>query len=407
MYIKRQLETTISRYLKSPEIIAIVGPRQCGKTTLLKEIASHLSSSIFISFDDQRTLNMFENELDDFIALYVKGKDYLFIDEFQYSKHGGKILKRIYDSQKIKIFISGSSAIDLTVNAVKFLVGRIFVFNLYPLDFSEFVSFKDPPYFDYFKKANKSFKENMSVDIGESTSEVLAKLFEEYILFGGYPRVVISPTFEEKKEVLKNIYNTYFLREVKDVLGLVDDYKLSKLIKGLALQTGNLVEYKELSLLSEYSHVSLKKYLNFLEKTFICQFIKPYFKNKRKEIVKNPKVYFFDSGLRNAVLEDFRPLGDRVDAGALLENGIFQQLLKNGYKINYWRDKQKNEIDFVVSLTAGEIIAIEVKKQLTDKALRFSQFQENYPDVKIFLAYLIKQNLLRNVEYSFVPAYIL
>ena len=390
MYIKRKIEGKILKYIDSPEIIAIVGPRQCGKTTLLLRAFQSLRTGAgeFISFEDQKILGMFENNLDDFIGIYVKGKEYLFIDEFQYAKNGGKKLKYIFDLHKIKIFISGSSAIDLTVNALKFLVGRIFIFNLYPLDFGEFLDYKDRKYSEQLENCRQSFGNSMPSKIGGEIHDKLSKYYEEYVLFGGYPRVVLADSAEEKKEVLRNIYNTYFLREVRDILGLIDDYKLSKLIKALAFQIGNLIEYKELSLVSEYAYPTLKKYLNFLEKTFICDFVKPYFKNKRIEIVKNPKVYFLDTGLRNLIVNDFRGLNDRPDAGALLENAVFQQIIKNGWQANYWRSKKQYEMDFVLFLENRVELALEVKNYLNKTAsASLSNFKATHPDIKINFIY--------------------
>ncbi|OGY48480.1 MAG: hypothetical protein A3J65_01355 [Candidatus Buchananbacteria bacterium RIFCSPHIGHO2_02_FULL_45_11b] len=391
MYIKRKLEAKILSYLQTPEIIVVLGPRQCGKTTLLKEVSRGLENCVFISFEDQAALQLFEGDYDGFVSRFIKGNSYLFIDEFQYSKNGGKILKRIYDNEKIKIIITGSSMIDLTVNTVKFLVGRIFIFSLYPFDFEEFLSSKNAALLNIIKKEKEKIDlkdASAPAELSEPLQKELIKYFEEYAVFGGYPRAVLAATYAEKQEILINIYNTFFLREVKDILGLIDDYKLTKLLKGLALQAGNLIEYRELSQLSEYAHPTLKKYLNFLEKAFICQFIRPYFKNKRKEIVKNPKVFFLDGGLRNAVIGDFRPISDRVDAGALLENAAFAQLLKTGAKINYWRDKNGNEIDFIADYGGGRLFAVEVKGSAPPARPPFSVFRQNYPEIDIFFVYL-------------------
>lgn len=388
MYIKRKLEGKILKYLDTPEIIAVLGQRQSGKTTLLKKIYEGLESALFVTFEDKSVLHMFEHNIKDFAEIYVAGKKYLFIDEFQYAKKGGEKLKYIFDVHKIKIFISGSSAIDLTVNAIKYLVGRIFVFHLYPFDFEEFLSAKNPAYQRLWSEYNAKFKHLEHVDIGTELHDIFLKYFEEYTLFGGYPRVVLAADEEEKKEVLKNIYNTYFLREVRDILGLIDDYKLEKLIKALALQIGNLIGYKELGQLSEYPYSTLKKYLNFLEKTFICSLIRPYYRNKRTEIVKNPKVYFFDTGLRNTVVGDFRKLSDRPDSGFLLENALFQQAIKEGYSVNFWRDKRKHEIDFILNKEDQKEIAVEVKSFLstinTDSVIAF---RKNYPDIKAIFVY--------------------
>ncbi len=391
MYIKRKLEDTILKYLDTPEIIAIVGPRQAGKTTIINKIFSSLEKAVFLSFDDKKTLNLFENDIDNFREIYAKNSAYLFIDEFQYAKKGGQKLKYIFDknkeeNRKVKIFISGSSAIDLTINAAKYLVGRVFIFNLYPLDFEEYLQYRDEKLLPLFKEGNECFKNSEKIELNGAAHDLVLKHFDDYALYGGYPRVVLAEGAEEKKEVLKNIYNTYFLREVRDVLGLIDDYKLEKLIRALALQIGNLIDYKELGVLSEYSHPTLKKYLNFLEKTFICSLVRPFYTNKRIEIVKNPKVYFFDSGLRNFIVNDFRPLDERGDLGGLLENAVFEQLVKNGYSFNYWRTKQKQEIDFVLHLTGGRELALEIKNNFKEIPRAFSAIKSIHKNMNFAVA---------------------
>lgn len=390
MYIQRKLEGKIRKYLDSPEIIAVVGPRQCGKSTMLMKIFEGLENTALVSFEDRTALTLFNRNIDDFIDVYVKNKRYLFIDEFQYAKNGGKKLKYIFDTEKTKIFISGSSAIDMTVNALKYLTGRIFIFQLFPFDFEEFLSYKERGYGNILKKKNAEFLTLMRPKVsGEEADGTLKRYYEEYALFGGYPRVVLAQDEDEKKEVLKNIYNTYFLREVRDILGLIDDYKLEKLIRGLALQIGNLIEYDELGKISEFSYPTLKKYLNFLEKTFICGLVKPFFNNKRREIVKNPKVYFFDSGLRNVVVNDFRKFESRTDAGQLLENAVFMQLVKGGYAFNYWRDKKKNEIDFILHLENQKVLAVEVKSSLKNsRTASISSFKKVYPEIEVVFACL-------------------
>ena len=398
MYIKRNLEETILKYLDAPEIIAVVGARQSGKTTMINQLIKNFKKAKSISFEDQTALRVFEESPDDFIKIYIQGNKYLFIDEFQYSKNGGKILKYIFDNQqnssgakqKTKIIISGSSSIDLTVQAIKYLVGRILVFNLYPFSFQEFLSAKDENYLKIYKEYRKQahrFKD-IEIKISKPVHQKLLGYYEEYLLFGGYPRIVLENDYQSKKELLANIYNTYFLREVKDILGLIDDYKLDNLIKALALQIGNLIDYKELSRLSGYSYPSLKKYLNFLEKTYIAKFIKPFYKNKRTEIVKNPKIYFFDTGLRNFIADDFRKLDRRTDKGALLENGLAQEFIKNSYQFNFWRDKKKNEIDFILSLGDKKTVAVKSKAYLTNSKIKSAEvFKKKYSEIDIYLSY--------------------
>ena len=393
MYIPRKLEDAILKQVDSKEIIAVIGPRQCGKTTLLEHIYNKMKEqSVFFSFEDKKLLDLFVHDIDGFINLYIKPYRHIFIDEFQYAKRGGKHLKYIFDSEWRKIFISGSSSIDLAVQTVKYLVGRVFVFSLFPLDFEEFLSFSDPKICSLYKKNKIDLKkggaEGKNILTAGATKR-LSSLYEEYVVYGGYPRVITSSDIETKKMVLKNIYNTYFLREVKDILGLVDDYKLAQMIKALSLQVGNLIEYNEISKVSELSYQTVKGYLNFLQKTFICDFPKPFFKNKRTEIVKNPKVYFFDAGLRNYVIDDFRAIGKRPDGGALLENGLTMQLQKEEIPFHFWRTKNQSEIDFVLDLPDSRKVAIEVKKKADQSDLSsrsFKEFEGKYKEIPLLLA---------------------
>lgn len=386
MYIKRKLEDTILQYKDSPEIIAVVGPRQAGKTTLLQEIQKRCEKSVFFTFEDRKILDLFERETDTFIDIYVRPYSHVFIDEFQYAKEGGRILKYIYDTAHTKIFISGSSAIDLTVKTVKFLVGRVFVYELLPFDFEEYLAAKAPELLPAYRPMRVSLELPL---VAESAlpghamySELLAH-YDAHVRFGGYPRVVMAETEEEKQTVLRSMYNTYFLREVRDILGLIDTYALEALIRSLALQIGNLVSYQELGRTAGLSYQSIKKYLSFLEKTYVCFLARPYFSNKRVEIVKNPKVYFFDTGFRNHIVQDFRRVSERVDTGALLENGVFSELKKRGIAPQFWRNKQKEEVDVVIPLSRQRMAAVEIKKKQprTQSAYRgLRRFASEYPN---------------------------
>jgi len=384
MYYKRKLENTILEYLDKKEILAIVGPRQSGKTTLLKKIQIGLKNSVFLNFEDKEVLELFETDIKNFAKKYFNNYKYIFIDEFQHSKNGGKNLKYLYDFyDKNKIIISGSSAIDLTIYAIKFLVGRIFVFNLYQLDFEEFLNFKQQDllsvYLDYKKDLDLKYGKINFLNISTTLNNQFNKILEEFLLWGGYPRVVLAKDEKEKRIILKNIYNTYFLRDIRDTLGLIDDFKLAKLIKALAIQAGQLVEYNELGQISGYDYLTLKKYLNILEKTFICMPLVPFFQNKRKEIVKNPKLYFFDTGIRNYIVNDFKNLSDRADASSLYENFVFNQLTKQEIIINFWRTKAGAEVDFILEINA-EKVPLEIKSNLKKAVLTKSlnAFMEDY-----------------------------
>lgn len=382
-YIKRDLEETILKNMGVPEIIAVIGPRQAGKTTLLKRVYENLKDAIFLSFEDREPLELFMEDEKSFAELYAKGKKYLFIDEFQYAKDGGKKLKFIYDTYpKTKIIISGSFVPGLTVHGIKYLVGRIFVFNLYPLSFEELLRYKDEPlsgiYFEKKKAIQTYMKKGGKLpDISAAIIQRLNKVYDEYVIYGGYPRAAISKTADEKRTVLKNIYSTYFLREIKDLLALTTDFGLAKLIKALSIQTGGMISYNSLSEVSGFDYKSLLTHLNILEKTFICKRMLPFYTNKRTELVKIPKVYFFDTGFRNTVLDDFRPYEARQDIGQLNENFIFSEFTYAGIDAKFWRSKAKAEVDFVIE-KEGKLMAIESKSSFSERTKSLMGFKEKY-----------------------------
>lgn len=367
-YVKRDLEEEIKKYLKSKEILAVVGARRCGKTTMIENLLEKRKEKVNkISFDDLKILRLFEEDIDAFIDEHIKGYDIVFIDEVQYSKDSGKKLKYIYDSHWTKIIISGSSAAELSIQSLKYLVGRIFIFNLYTFSFKEFIRAKEERLEKYLEKDN----------VSEIILERLNKHLEEYILYGGYPRVVLSKTIEEKKKVLEGIFNTYLLREIREILELSDDYKLMKLIKMLALQTGNIINYNEISKNTGFSYQELKKYLNILEKTFVLKTIRPYFTNKRTEIVKSPKIYFFDLGFRNIAINNFQK--ERTDLGSMYENFVFSELSMRGIEPKYWNTKSNAEVDFVIEKNQ-KLFPIEVKINLSENKITksFRSFLEKY-----------------------------
>ncbi len=378
MYIARQLEKKIQKYIKSKEIIAIIGVRQCGKTTLMMHIFNQLKNAKFLDFEDREKLELFEGDLENFIKLYIKDYDYLFIDEFQYARDGGKKLKYIFDTQKIKIFISGSSSSELSIQSIQYLVGRIFTFQLNPFSFTEILSFKDK------QLSGEIFSQ-------QTHSDALIKKFNllinEFLIYGGFPRVVTSESDEEKQIVLRNIYDTYFIREIKSIFNLASDYNMSKLLSALALQIGGMLNFRELSSTTGMKYPDLMKYQNILNKTFITVESKPFYQNKRTELVKSPKLYFLDNGMRNAVIKNFQMINVRADAGYLRENYVASELVKNDMELRHWRTKSKAEVDFIIEKN-GEIYPLEIKSNLNVPKITksFRSFIEKYQPKKGFVA---------------------
>ena len=399
MYIHRSLEKTINKYLPSKEIIAIMGARQCGKTTLLRHISKQIPNAVFLDFEDRELLNLFESDIDIFIKLYVKDNKFLFIDEFQYAKEGGRKLKYIYDKHDTKILISGSSSSDLSIQSVQYLVGRIFMFQLNPVSFEEFLNFKD----------NQLFKE---IYYQKNHSSTIAKrintYLNEFLCFGGYPRVVTSESDEEKITVLKNIFNTYLLKEIKQILNLTTDYKLSKLISALAMQLGGIINYNEISTTTGFAFRDLMAHLNILHKTFITLESKPFYVNKRTEMVKSPKIFFLDNGFRNMALNNFQHIATRPDAGKLRENFVASELIKKEYPLRYWRTKSKAEVDFIIQRD-GKNVPLEVKSKVTQPKMSrsFRSFLEKYEPARAFIAStnLFAKEKFNNTSIEWLPIY--
>jgi len=387
MYIKRDLEGIVRKYLSQKEIIAVIGPRQSGKTTMIKRILSGFAGVSFVTFDDVEILNLFQNDIKSFIALYVSGYNYVFIDEVQYAKESGRQLKFIFDTTDKKLIISGYSSAEISVQSLKYLVGRIFILELYPFNFREYLTAKEPKLLPVFE--GKVY--------GGEIEKKLQRHINDFILYGGYPRVVLSGNNEEKRNVLKNIYNTLILHEVKDLFGIGESEKLIKLVKALAFQIGNLINYSELCDISSFSFPKLKTSINIFEMLFIANRCYPFSSNKRNELVKNPKIYFVDTGLRNVIINNFEI--ERTDLSALYENLIYSEYLKIGRKLNYWRTKSGAEVDFI----NGDI-PIEIKlSPKIGKSLH--SFIAKYLPGKAFVVSTKKaeKRIINNTEIRFVP----
>lgn len=336
-YIQRSQEKEIQNLLEKPEIIAVTGPRQAGKTTLIQHVLGGHENTVSYTFDNISLAQQFMGDPDAFYARYMKSYAVVFFDEIQYIADSGRILKYLYDTYHPRIIVSGSSAPDIAVQSLRHLVGRVSVVEVFPLSLHEYLQYKDP-----------NLWESLTEGHGGAFIRDVQGHVSEYTTYGGYPRVVLEDAHDDKKRVLENIYNTLFLREVRDLLGLVDTDKLQKFIAALAINQGNLIEYKTLAEASGYAFASVKRYLAFLERVYVVRTITPYFSNKLKEIVKAPKVYFVDSGLRNYAINDFRSHELRTDKGSMLE-ALALALLSASSKtpIHFWRDKAGHEIDFV------------------------------------------------------------
>lgn len=383
MIVQRDLLEQIKSFLKRKEFIAIIGPRQSGKTTFLEIIRKYLlteekvdrDSIQTVTFEDRKLLKQFESDPVTFVRSYLprqgKKTTYLMLDEFQYADEGGQKLKLIYDTVKnIKIIITGSSSLEIKARVGKYMVGRILTFYIYPFNFGEFLRAKDLRLERIYQEKNKKIfkwvfehKQPRQKSGEDIFSNEMLKRYEEFCIWGGYPTVVLSKIDEERNKVLNEIYNNYILKDIKGLLELATEKNLFLLSQYLATQTSNLIVYQNLGQACGLDYRQIKKHLNILKETFICEEIKPYFKNRQKELSKNPKIFFLDMGFRNNLVENMNTLEKRTDAGAIIENVVFvrlNEIIKEMGKINFWRTKAGAEVDFVLH-QKGEIIPLEVK----------------------------------------------
>jgi len=399
-YVKREIEEEIQQYIDAQEIIAVVGPRQAGKTTLFKKFQKDLENSNYISFEDRDILRVFEEDEKEFAEIYLEEYDYLLIDEFQYANQGGKKLEYLYDEYpEKKIMITGSSAADMTIEGLKYLTGRVLKFNLYPFSFREFLKYINEELYNVFEKREQKLQEWVKgegeLSLTEATLEKLEALRKEYAVYGGYPRVVLSDSEEEKKKVLDNIVETYLIREIGDVLNISDDREMKDLMRILALQMGEKTKYNKVSQRTGINYNKLKERLNVLEHTFVLEQVRPFYTNKQKEISKQPKIYFYDNGFRNTLINNFQELEMRNDQGELNENFFFTQART---ELKYWRTKSQAEVDFVKE--NQEINAFEIKTApKTTKSIR--SFQEKYSPENMVV--MNQEKIQKNDSEIFIP----
>jgi hypothetical protein len=379
MTIERELTLIIKKYIPKDEILLIIGPRQAGKTTVLRQIEGYMKldkqNCFFLNLEDPdylSLLNKSPKNLFEIFPIDLQKNNFLLIDEIQYLNNPSNFLKYYYDEYKgkIKIIASGSSAFYLDRKFKDSLVGRKFVFTLYTLSFHEFLSFKIESHLPQVNLTNLTLSEK----------EKIRPYYLEYLIYGGYPRVVLSP-IEEKLDILRDIAYSYIKKDIFES-NIRQDEIFYKLFKILASQIGSLIAGSELANTLDVSKTSIENYLYIMQKSFHILLIRPFFKNVRKELTKMPKAYFIDLGLRNFFKSDFRRFHERDDIGQLLENAFVLKLLEKHDRdeIKFWHTTDQKEVDFVVE----EKTAYEVKvKTKGIKTKIYQPFRENYPDIPL------------------------
>lgn len=419
MIYPRKIYPFLKKESNNKNIVVLTGSRQTGKTTLLHALEQDFKkqgkSTLFLDLDLVENLEHFIS-LESFLnylkinGLDLKKPHYIFVDEFQHAPDPTKILKNFYDHYpNFKIYASGSSSLEMADHLKESLAGRKSVYHLHPLSFEEFLVFKqEKEFLKYLKNWQKD------LNLSPKQNEQIWHLLEEFLIFGGYPKVVLSKSRENKIQELRDIFNSYIRKDIKGFLKLENIISYNKLIEFLALNIGNLANLFKISSELSLTREIIEKYLFLLEETFVIKLVRPYFKNKKKEIIKMPKVYFEDLGLRNLALQNFNSLSRRLDAGFILENYVLGEIAKANlslYKLNFWRRKMGAEVDFIFQNNT-ELIPIEVKYQnFNQKKLStpsgLKSFVEEY---NVSKAAIINNNLslrkkLDKTLIDFVPHY--
>lgn len=345
----RKIYSSLKKHLKINQITVLTGMRRTGKTTIVKQLLEELQTEnkLYIDLErldnrelfSQKNYDSIVNSLEQFNLDFSK-KVYLFLDEIQLVKNIPSVLKYLYDNYKIKFVVTGSSSYYLKNYFSESLSGRKKIFELYPLDFSEFLDFKEINHKDvnFFNKNFNSFE-----------YERLKNYYEEYINFGGFPEVVLTSKIEDKKDLLFDILDSYIRIDIKTLVDFRNFDDIYKILKAVSKRVGTKIDYSKISKITGVSRQTVLNYINFFEQTYIISRVPVLSKSPDVEIVKAKKVYFCDNGFLD-ILSD-------LSSGSKFENAIFNQLRHWG-KIQYYSLKNGREIDFVLD----NKIAFEVKE---------------------------------------------
>lgn len=368
MYIHRLAEKNVSN--PTEKVLIILGARQVGKTTLVKRYLEG-KKSVFMNLDievDKARL-MAVGSLPPIEAWKAFGSaDYIVIDEAQRLPEVGRIVKGWYDSQiPARIILLGSSSLDLLNQSAESLTGRNEKLFLPPLLFKEIIA-AQPWYTSHFSDA----------DIYQNFAPTIHSLLLQSIFFGNYPETI---TVSDKESFLLNLSSDYLLKDVLQI-GLVKNPEtIKRLLMLLAYQIGSEVSVNELALNLAISRQTVERYLELLEQTFVIFRLPSFSTNPRKEISKSQKIYFWDTGVRNAILKDFSTNEKRPDIGALWENWVIAEAAKqnmltgNKKNLYFWRTRTKSEVDLVIK-EKDKLSAYEIKWHA--KTMKRTVFESMY-----------------------------
>lgn len=356
--IHRIIEQLVENDFGRGKIIVLMGARQVGKTTLFDSVVSGSSNVLRLNCDNYDDRSDLENKTSTELRQLMGNHEVVIIDEAQRAKNIGLSLKMLADLKlPMQILVTGSSSLTLANEINEPATGRLIEYNLFPLSLAELMQHTSP-------REEK-------------------RLLEQRMIYGLYPEVVTTPG--DAKRILVNLANNYLYRDLLEYRGVKKPEVLQKLVRALALQIGSEVSYNELSRTVGVDKATVESYIDLLEKCFVVFRLPAYSSNLRSEIKRGRKIYFYDNGIRNALLSNFAPLELRDDVGMLWENMMVSERIKrNSYSRSYaqmyfWRTQQQQEVDLIEEQD-GRLTAFEFKWNTKKKAKLPKTFIDNYPN---------------------------
>jgi len=423
----RNLTKEILNSLNSREIIFLLGTRQTGKTTLTKLVAEASGFDrehiFYFDFEDKEYRSLFNlkesgvkmmNNVLQIEGVNTDEKNLLIIDEIQLLDDPSNLLKLFYDYfPEIKVIATGSSSLKIKHKFSDSLAGRKSVYLVEPLNFDEYLLFRGEK--KLLKVRELYLKENNKESLKEiikSQHQKFLHIFEEYLIYGGYPEVTLLNSKKDKIEKLHSIVDSYIKKDIRDIARIENIEAYNNLLKYLSVNTGSLLNISSIATTIGISSATILKYLDLLKETFIVGELSPFFMNKNKEISKNKKVYFKDNGIRNLQLMNFNNMDLRTDAGILYENYIFNFLEKEHnilVKNYFYRTQSKTEIDFI-SEKEGAILLTEVKSGNFGKRPKAlfefeKKYSKEYSEIRKIVVNQSHYDFSGDID--FIPAYLL
>ena len=358
--IERRLQSNIQSIAGTKKAVVLIGARQVGKSTLLHQLLDGKDNVLWLNGDNTETIEMLKDATVSKLRTIIGRFSTVVIDEAQRIPDIGMKLKLITDQiENVQVFASGSSSFELTSKINEPLTGRKREYKLFPLSFSEMVS-----HTNYIDECG---------------------MLPQRLIYGYYPEVVTNVGNE--KVVLRELVDSYLFKDIFSLDGITKSSKIVSLLKALALQIGNLVSYNEIGNLIGLDSKTVEKYIDIMEKSFIIVKLGSYSRNARNELKSSKKIYFWDLGIRNALINNLNSLENRNDEGALWENfAIVERLKQNEYNGDFvqswfWRTQQQNEIDYIED-NGGNLSAFEFKWNSKKANVKCpASFLAGYPSV--------------------------